>query len=107
MLHSLMPPVERWSRANSGFTAVKGATKTSRPVESVLAQPIATSCPLCGERRRYLPTEVFLGRLSHLLKEGKKPALEGFKRITIWELLARPCWRWVKVGWRPAARVSR
>jgi hypothetical protein len=37
------------------------------PVESVPAQPIAAKCPLCGAHRRYLPSEVFLGRLSHLM----------------------------------------
>ena len=37
------------------------------PVESVPAQPIAAKCPLCGSHRRYLPSEVFLGRLSHLM----------------------------------------
>ena len=35
------------------------------PVESLPAQPIATKCPLCYEQRRYLPSEVFLGPLSH------------------------------------------
>jgi hypothetical protein len=42
------------------------------PVESVPAQPIAAKCPLCGAHRRYLPSEVFLGRLSHLMI--RKPA---------------------------------
>ena len=37
------------------------------PVEGVPAQPIAARCPLCHEHRRYLPSEVFLGRLSHLM----------------------------------------
>jgi hypothetical protein len=37
------------------------------PVESMPAQPIAAQCPLCGEYRRYLPSEVFLGRLSHAM----------------------------------------
>jgi hypothetical protein len=37
------------------------------PVESMPAQPIAAKCPLCHEHRRYLPSEVFLGRLSHLM----------------------------------------
>lgn len=30
-------------------------------------QPIAVECPLCGELRRYLPTEVFLGRPDQLV----------------------------------------
>jgi hypothetical protein len=37
------------------------------PVECVPAQPIAAKCPLCGEQRRYLPAEVFQGRLSYKL----------------------------------------
>jgi len=37
------------------------------PVETMPSQPIAAKCPLCHEHRRYLPSEVFLGRLSHLL----------------------------------------
>jgi hypothetical protein len=37
------------------------------PVESMPAQPIVARCPLCHEHRRYLPSEVFLGRLSHLM----------------------------------------
>jgi hypothetical protein len=28
---------------------------------------IAVTCPLCKEQRRYLPSEVFLGRPSHLV----------------------------------------
>jgi hypothetical protein len=42
------------------------------PVETLPAQPIAARCMLCGEHRRYLPSEVFQGRVSHLLL--KKPA---------------------------------
>ena len=30
-------------------------------------QSIAIECPLCGERRRYLPSEVFLGRADRLV----------------------------------------
>jgi hypothetical protein len=37
------------------------------PVETMPSQPIAARCPLCHEHRRYLPSEVFLGRLSHLM----------------------------------------
>jgi Zn finger protein HypA/HybF involved in hydrogenase expression len=32
------------------------------PVETMPSQPIAARCPLCHEHRRYLPSEVFLGR---------------------------------------------
>jgi len=37
------------------------------PVETMPSQPVAATCPLCAEHRRYLPSEVFLGRLSHLI----------------------------------------
>ena len=36
-------------------------------------QPIVVTCPLCGEQRRYLPSEVFLGMPHHLVtKEARK-----------------------------------
>ncbi len=31
------------------------------------AQFIVVNCPLCGERRRYRPSEVFLDRPNHLV----------------------------------------
>ena len=31
------------------------------------AQSIIVTCCLCGEQRRYLPSEVFLGRPNHLV----------------------------------------
>jgi hypothetical protein len=34
------------------------------PVQSMPDSWIIHSCPLCGERRRYLPAEIFKGRLS-------------------------------------------
>jgi hypothetical protein len=37
------------------------------PVETMPSQPVVARCPLCHEHRRYLPSEVFLGRLSHLM----------------------------------------
>jgi hypothetical protein len=30
-------------------------------------QSVVVKCQLCGERRRYLPSEVFLGRPDHLV----------------------------------------
>jgi RNase P subunit RPR2 len=42
------------------------------PVETMPSQPVAAHCPLCHEHRRYVPSEVFLGRLSHLMI--RKPA---------------------------------
>jgi hypothetical protein len=32
---------------------------------------IAARCPLCGEKRSYLPSEIFRGNLSYKL--GRKP----------------------------------
>jgi hypothetical protein len=49
------------------------------PVETLPAQPIAAKCMLCGEYRRYLPSEVFQGRISHLLL--KKPVRSADGRI--------------------------
>jgi len=36
------------------------------PVETMPDYWVITTCPLCGERRRYLPSEIFSGRLSYL-----------------------------------------
>jgi len=41
------------------------------PVQTMPDTWIIAICPLCGERRYYLPTDIFRGRLSHLLI--KKP----------------------------------
>lgn len=35
------------------------------PVETVPDDWIIATCPLCGQKRRYLPAEIFQGRLSH------------------------------------------
>jgi len=37
------------------------------PFETLPASWIAVKCPLCGEHRRYLPTDVFQGRVSYQL----------------------------------------
>ena len=49
------------------------------PVESMPSQPVAAKCPLCHEHRRYLPSEVFLGRLSHLMI--RKPVRSADGRV--------------------------
>jgi hypothetical protein len=41
------------------------------PVETSPSSWIAAKCPLCGEHRRYLPNEIFQGRLS--FKLTRKP----------------------------------
>jgi hypothetical protein len=38
-------------------------------------QSIIVACPLCGELRRYLPSEVLLGRPNHLV--AKQARAEG------------------------------
>ncbi len=35
------------------------------PVETMPDSWIIAVCPLCGQKRRYLPTDIFRGRLSH------------------------------------------
>jgi hypothetical protein len=35
-------------------------------------QSIVVICPLCKEQRRYLPSEVFLGRPNHLVAKQAK-----------------------------------
>ena len=35
-------------------------------------QSVAVECPLCGELRRYLPSEVFLGRPDNLVKHQQR-----------------------------------
>jgi hypothetical protein len=37
------------------------------PVETLPDDWVIAECPLCGQKRRYLPTEIFQGRLSHLV----------------------------------------
>src|SRR5450631_1961804 len=49
------------------------------PVETMPSQPAAARCPLCHEHRRYLPSEVFLGRLSHLMI--RKPVRSADGRV--------------------------
>jgi hypothetical protein len=37
------------------------------PVQTIPDSWIVAECPLCGEKRRYLPADIFQGRLSHEL----------------------------------------
>jgi hypothetical protein len=39
------------------------------PVETLPSSWIIAACPLCKQRRRYLPTEIFQGKLSHQLSQ--------------------------------------
>jgi hypothetical protein len=38
------------------------------PIETMPDTWVIAKCPLCGQRRRYLPTEIFRGTLSHRLE---------------------------------------
>jgi hypothetical protein len=44
------------------------------PVRTLPDTWIVAQCPLCGERRRYLPSEIFRGRLSQRLT-ARPPAV--------------------------------
>jgi len=35
-------------------------------------QSVAVECCLCGERRRYLPSEIFLGKPDHLVAQQNR-----------------------------------
>ncbi|HZD49173.1 MAG TPA: hypothetical protein VE178_10545 [Silvibacterium sp.] len=50
------------------------------PVETLPASWIAAKCPLCGEHRRYLPTEIFQGRLSYALLRKPVRSAQGGAR---------------------------
>ena len=41
------------------------------PVMTMPDTWIVAQCPLCGQRRSYLPPDIFRGRLSHLLFSRK------------------------------------
>ncbi len=41
------------------------------PVETMPDNWIVAACPLCGQRRRYLPSEIFRGSLSHKFLGGQ------------------------------------
>ncbi len=41
------------------------------PVETMPEYWIVAACPLCGQKRRYLPAEIFQGRLSHQVVEQR------------------------------------
>jgi len=54
------------SRICDFVIACKGCHEhIAAPVETMPDSWIIHTCPLCGERRRYLPAEIFQGRLSY------------------------------------------
>jgi hypothetical protein len=42
------------------------------PVETMPDAWIVAECVLCGAKRKYLPTDIFRGRLSHKIAVGRK-----------------------------------
>jgi len=50
------------------------------PVETMPDTWIVAACPLCGEKRRYVPTEIFRGRLSERLQDVR--VRSGFERAS-------------------------
>ena len=53
-------------------------------VETLPASWIAVKCPLCTEHRRYLPTEVFQGRVSYALAQEARPERTGRREVAAW-----------------------
>jgi hypothetical protein len=49
-------------------------------IETLPASWIAVNCPLCSEHRRYLPTEVFQGRVSWQLDKRHVRSGQGGAR---------------------------
>ena len=49
--------------------------------ETLPASWIAVKCPLCSEHRRYLPTEVFQGRVSYALIRKPVPERTGRDKV--------------------------
>ena len=43
------------------------------PVQTLPDSWVIAECFLCGEKRRYLPSEIFQGRLSHKIDYWKLP----------------------------------
>lgn len=50
------------------------------PVQTLLDSWIVAECPLCGEKRRYLPADIFRGWLSHDLLMKPRESQIGGKR---------------------------
>lgn len=47
------------------------------PVETMPDAWILAECPLCGVKRRYLPADIFMGRVSHELRMQPGPRPNG------------------------------
>jgi hypothetical protein len=62
--------------ARRSKTFVVACKKCRRDVPTGAAefpfQSIVVECPLCGEKRRYLPSEIFLGKVDQLVSRQKR-----------------------------------
>ena len=69
--HIFAYPLFMFQGPSTRKTFVVACKKCHRDVPTGVAefpfQSINVECALCGERRRYLPSEVFLGRPDHLV----------------------------------------
>ena len=65
-----------FSTQSGGKTFVVTCKRCRRDVpsgrEEFPFQSVAVECPLCGELRRYLPSEVFLGRPDQLVTRQQR-----------------------------------
>jgi hypothetical protein len=57
-------------------TFVVACKKCSRDIQTGVAEfpfrSIVVECPLCGEKRRYLPSEIFFGRVDQLVNHQRR-----------------------------------
>ena len=71
------------------------------PVQTMPDTWIVATCPLCGERRRYLPTDIFRGRLSHSLTARREHVCSRCWPTSdepLARVLGRVCARWPTAG---------
>lgn len=62
-------------------------------------QSIAVACPLCGELRRYLPSDVFLGR-----PDGRDSTAQNIKALR--SLASEPSCLWVRASYTAAETAT-
>lgn len=60
-----------WSRASNA------SARYPAGVKGFPFKPIVVTCSLCSEQRQFLPTEVFLGRSSHLVAKQARAGVRG------------------------------
>ena len=74
--HIFAYPLFMFQGPSTRKTFVVACKKCRRDVPTGVAefpfQSIIVECALCGEKRRYLPSEVFLGRVDQLVTRQKR-----------------------------------